>query len=50
MVAAFVSAVEEQGWQPAEPPSVPIEPGVAVTRYDHDDPSQALPVIRRIPP
>jgi putative nucleotidyltransferase with HDIG domain len=44
MVDAFVSGVEKEGWTAPEAPAGPPEPGVAVTRYDHDDPTRALPV------
>ncbi|KWW99378.1 HD-GYP domain-containing protein [Carbonactinospora thermoautotrophica] len=43
MVEALIRAIEQQGWQPAKPPTVP-PPGAEVSRYDHDDPTASLPV------
>jgi putative nucleotidyltransferase with HDIG domain len=45
MVDAFVRAVDEHGWTASPEPAVPPGPGVTVTRYDHDDPTRAVPVI-----
>jgi HD-GYP domain-containing protein (c-di-GMP phosphodiesterase class II) len=45
MVDAFVAAVANYGWQPSQAPTEAPAPGAAVTRYDHDDPTSALPVI-----
>jgi HD-GYP domain-containing protein (c-di-GMP phosphodiesterase class II) len=46
MVHAFREAVAKDGWTPAEAPSAPPEPGAQITRYDHDDPTTALPVVK----
>jgi hypothetical protein len=45
MVDAFAEAVAEEGWEPADARQAPVESGAQLTRYDHDDPTAALPVV-----
>lgn len=49
MVDAFIEAVAEHGWTPAEPVVVP-EPGTPVARHDDDDPTTTIPVLGRRDP
>ncbi|MGH3342680.1 MAG: HD-GYP domain-containing protein [Carbonactinosporaceae bacterium] len=46
MVAALRRAVAEHGWQRSEALPRPSN-GAPVTRYDHDDPTAAVPVVTR---
>jgi HD-GYP domain-containing protein (c-di-GMP phosphodiesterase class II) len=45
MVDALVQAIDEHGWQPAQPPAEPPPDEDAVVLYDHDDPAFPLTTV-----